>query len=319
MGDMNKYDYDFCEYILTKDVMVKRSPLVILCEGQRKAFKESRSRSISMASIGGGLDKYPDASFWKKTIPSEWKGLPPYFISCGDRSTVIKTYSNLIELNNKLKSSYLRSPEKLFILIDLDVNGTILEEMYKNHQKSKDYEFKNTEEIYHNLYESNPINTKIIDQSKIIITGWRHKECYFFEPDLCDNLYKKLEKIQVYYNDEMFSSEEVYKDMIEAISEDKGINENFDNYIRERIQKLLCIPISDQDTLLNELRKINDNLEISSQEKRKLIEAILKMVNAKLDFWDKAITCKFNDNKLTQKLDKKLDKKKRRESAKENF
>ncbi len=271
MNDIEANDLSFCNKIL-KHRRIKNN-LVILCEGERQYLNIHTLQQISR------LDNFPDANFWKQTIPMEWRTKKPVFIPCVSRSDILRIYPKLIELhNNNSGNSYL-SPDKLFILIDLDIQCQDISNICSHYQT--------TEELYHAIYQNNPIDTNIIDQSKIIITGWIHKEAYFLEPDLQDYLQQKLSYTQITYKNNPLSLEEIYKDMIQDINNDADINQNIDNVI-QRIEKFLSISIPDQNMLISECQKLNHNSTITPQEKRNIIEVILKIVKAK-PYWEEKI------------------------------
>ncbi len=225
MSEIEKTDNDFCSKILKYPRIIDN--LVILCEGIRGYLNIHSPQQI------GELEYLPDANFWRQTIPdTSWRNKRPIFIPCGSRSDVIRIYPKLIDLhNNNPDNSYL-SPDKLFILIDLDIQFQDISNICPYYQT--------TEELYHAIYENNPIDTNIIDQSKIIITGWIHKEAYFLEPDLQDYLQQELSLNQITYKNHPLSLEAIYQDMIQDINNDPDINENIDNVLK-RIEKFLSI------------------------------------------------------------------------------
>ncbi|GBF79492.1 hypothetical protein [Aphanothece sacrum] len=101
-------------------------------------------------------------------------------------------------------------------------------------------------------------------------------------------LQKELSLTKITYQNKPLALEEVYQDMIEEIIHDKDINNNKNNVLK-RIEKFLSVPIPDINSLLNECQKLNNNSDINPQQKRQLIEVILKIVKAK-DYWKKKIT-----------------------------
>ncbi|EAZ90493.1 hypothetical protein [Crocosphaera chwakensis] len=272
MSEVEQADQEFCSKILKYTRIIDN--LVILCEGLRGYLNIHSPEQI------GELEYLPDANFWKQTIPySSWRNKKPIFIPCGSRSDVIRIYPKLIELHNDDPDNSYLSPEKLFILIDLDIQCQDISNICPHYQT--------TEELYHAIYENNPINTNVIDKSKIIITGWIHKEAYFLEPDLQDYLQQELPLTKITYKNNPLSLEEIYKDMIEDINSDADIDQNLDNVLK-RIEKFLSIPIPDKNSLINECTKLKHNSTITPEEKRKLIEVILKTVKAK-PYWEEQI------------------------------
>ena len=242
MNDIKAKDKEFCQRILNHRRI--RNNLVILCEGERQYLNIHTPQQI------GRLDDFPDANFWKQTIPIEWRTKKPVFIPCGSRSDILRIYPKLIDLhNNDPDNSYL-SPDKLFILIDLDIQCQDISHICPYYQT--------TEELYHGIYQNHPIDTNIIDQSKIIITGWIHKEAYFLEPDLQDYLQNELPLTQIIYKNNPLSLEDIYQDMIQDIGNDGDINQNLDNVI-QRIEKFLSISIQNKNSIIDECQKLNQN------------------------------------------------------------
>ncbi len=224
MNEIEAKDPEFCHKILNRKQI--KNNLVILCEGGREYLNVHTPQQI------GRLDNLPDANFWKQTIPMEWRTKKPAFIPCGSRSDILRIYPKLIELHNDDTSNSYLSPDKVFILIDLDIQSAYLENICQYYQT--------TEELYHAIYKNNPLDTNIIDQCKIIITGWIHKESYFLEPDLQDYLQQELSLNQITYKNHPLSLEAIYQDMIQDINNDPDINENIDNVLK-RIEKFLSI------------------------------------------------------------------------------
>ena len=273
MNKVEAKDQEFCQIILNHRRI--KNNLVILCEGTREYLNIHTPQQIRR------LDNFPDANFWKQTIPMEWSKKKPVFIPCGSRSDILRIYPKLIELHNDNPDTSYLSPDKLFILIDLDIQSNNISDICPN--------YETTEELYHAIYENNPLDTKIIDQSKIIITGWIHKESYFLEPDLQDYLQNELPLTKITYKNNPLSLEEIYKDMIQDINNDADINHpnNIDNVL-QRIEKFLSLSIPDKNSIINECQKLKHNSTITPQEKRKLIEVILKIVKAK-PYWENKI------------------------------
>ncbi|MGB5596762.1 MAG: ornithine acetyltransferase [Crocosphaera sp.] len=202
------------------------------------------------------------------------------FIELEPEELSLRIYPKLIELhNNNPIDSYL-SPDKLFILIDLDIQVAYLDNICTHYQT--------TEEFYHAVYKHHPIDTNIIDKSKIIITGWIHKEAYFLEPDLQYYLQQELPLTQITYKNNPLSLEDIYKDMIQDINNDADINKNIDNVLK-RIENFLSISMTDKHSLINECQKLKQNSSITPKQKRQLIEVILKIVKAKPYWEDKII------------------------------
>ncbi len=143
MNEIEAKDQEFCNKILNHRRI--RNNLVILCEGTREYLNIHTPQQISQ------LDDFPDANFWKQTIPTEWRTKKPAFIPCGSRSDILRIYPKLIELHKNNPSNSYLSPDKLFILIDLDIQCQDISNICPHYQT--------TEELYHGIYPNVGQNT----------------------------------------------------------------------------------------------------------------------------------------------------------------
>lgn len=268
-------DLEFCEYLIRKRRAI-RNKIVILCEGDRSYLR------IRSPQDYGRLDRYQDAAFWKETIPSWWREKKPEFIPCGDRHRVLKIREKLLDLHyDDVDNSYL-NPDKLFVLIDLDLQPAIID-------RESNY---NTEQLYDDLYQQDVINPEIIDQYKTIVTGFKHKEAYFFEPDL-QEVFNNSEYDLSYQNKPLILAK-VYQDMLLSIKTDTDIKSNLKN-ASDRLKHLLSPLPSNCQELWQQLDKLFNQSSLSIADKRQLITAILTIVKSK-DFWLEKIIIKPTDN-----------------------
>lgn len=259
-------DDEICQKILNYRNIKNR--IVILCEGTTKYLDK-----YSPSDIGKG-EYYPDADFWTKTISvTWWRGKRPCFIPCGGRSNILNIKKRLVELHQEDPDNSYLSPDKLFALVDLDLEINNLSPVSTN--------YRTTEDVYHQTYQNPMIDPSAIQETKVIITGWRHKEAYFFEPDL-ENFFLE-EKINLNYNDQHTSLEQIYQDMAQDISTDEEIRKQF-NTVLARVQGFFNTPINDPQNLLDEWQKLWNNSSLTAAKKRDLIEVILKIVKSK-DYW----------------------------------
>ncbi len=253
-----------------KNIMGVRSiknKVVILCEGdisEVKNFKKNPSKYRS-------LEKFPDANFYKACLPKSLKNYPvptPVFFNCGDRANVIKAYLMLKELHAKNRTDSYLDINKLFVIIDLDI------------QKAKidNYRFENTEEIFNDLYNELEINSNKIDSHTIFTTGLIHKEAYF----LLKCLEPIFDKDYHLYRNEKLDLNQIYSDIIEEISEDKDLEQNF-NVACNRIG-FLGLNYSNINELKNAFReKFNHHLD------DKLIKTLFLIRKVK-PYWEKIHT-----------------------------
>ncbi len=216
-----------------------------MCEGdisEVKNFKKNPSKYRS-------LEKFPDANFYKACLPTSMKHYPvptPVFLNCGDRANVIKAYVKLKELHAENRNDSYLDIKKLFAIIDLDIQTA----------KIDNYRFENTEEIFNDLYNELEINSNKIDSHTIFTTGLIHKEAYF--------LLKCVEAIfdkdyHLYRNEKLYLNK-IYSELIEEITDDKDLEQNF-NVACNRIG-FLGLNYSNINELKNAFReKFNGHLD----------------------------------------------------------
>ncbi len=63
----------------------------------------------------------PDSNFYNACVPHWWSQYRPQFFNCGDRKDVIDTYFALSELHAKDSTNSYLEPNRLFALVDLDI------------------------------------------------------------------------------------------------------------------------------------------------------------------------------------------------------
>lgn len=255
---------DHCRHILSDRRI--RNKIVVLCEGKIKDTEGRRSPQAYKK-----IEQMPDANFYKRCVPKSWNDKPlPQFFNCGDRQDVIDTYFNLLNLDNlKSDNSYLNKL-KLFALVDLDI------QLYK----IDNYYFKDTEEIYHNLYSKNQVITEQIDKHRILITGLIHKEAYFIAP--CNQEVFDCSLLYPQYENNSVSLEDLYLKMCDETSEDLDLK----NYFQRAMQRINYCQNLDCCNL--EKFKYTWNLEFTNsldeKRKRELIFILLTIRKAK-KYW----------------------------------
>lgn len=146
--------------------------IVVLCEGDIQPLQGRPSPQEYRK-----MEKMPDTNFYKACVPRKWSQRRPQFFNCGDRKDVINTYFGLLEQHNKAPHNSYLAPSKLFAMVDLDLQSQRIDQ---------EYQFNDTEEIFHNLYERAKVNETNAAQHRIWVTGFIHKEAYFLQPDLQD-------------------------------------------------------------------------------------------------------------------------------------
>ena len=265
----DRADIRFCENLLRKCRAIKNR-IVILCEGNRNYLKVKTPQQYRR------LDRYQDAAFWKETIPYWWRERKPVFIPCGGRSQVLKIRKILLDLHYKDEDNSYLSPEKLFVLIDLDIQREIID-------LESDY---HTEKLYYDLYQNGLVNPKAINEYKTIVTGFIHKEAYFLELNLQTVFDNSQYKIS-YGNKQLYLTD-VYQDMLLKIETDKELKTHF-NTVIARIKNILPNVPRNCPELAKELSTLFKDPTLSLENKRQVIEAILTIVKSKL-FWEEKIT-----------------------------
>jgi hypothetical protein len=206
---------EHCEIIL-KSRRIKNK-IVVLCEGDihigRKSPQSYKKR-----------EQMPDANFYKACVPKWWrqtKQYIPQFFNCGDRKDVLDTYFTLLKLHEKYTShsdttNSNLDPERLFAMIDLDLQLQRID--------NDNYPFKDTEEIFLDLYEKSEVKEQNAAQHRIWITGLIHKEAYFLTPELqpiFDNCCNK----PIYQGNPAVLAK-IYLDMADAICSDLDLKNN---------------------------------------------------------------------------------------------
>jgi hypothetical protein len=243
-----------------------RNKVLVLCEGSCSKDLTKRNLDIYKNSI-----EFEDAKFYSKCIPDNWNYPKPVFINCGDKFNTLKTYEKLIELtkskNFNLEKSY--KPKETFALVDLDIQNTNIE----------NYQFRNTEEIYLNLYKELKVNIKTYSTHFIWTTGLIHKEAYF----LITYIENVIEKNKLNFNGRILTNNDLYKIIIEDCLNDKDLKDNF-NRIINRIEfnnKLSFLSISD---FVNSFIK---EFETKKHNYKSELKKILFTISKIKPYWEK--------------------------------
>jgi hypothetical protein len=125
-----------CKTIL-KSSRIKNK-IVVLCEGDIPKIQGRPSPQSYRR-----MEQMPDANFYKACVPQRWNQYRPQFFNCGDRKDVIDSYSTLIKLHEQDSDDSYLDPNKLFAIVDLDLQIQTIE----------NYSFTDTEAIFCALYE----------------------------------------------------------------------------------------------------------------------------------------------------------------------
>lgn len=256
-----------CKTILSSPRI--RNKLVILCEGDPLPLNKRES-----VSFYASMEKMPDSNFYKSCIPSDWKQYIPQFFNCGSRSSVIKTFFRLLELHNSDSDNSYLYPDNLYAIVDLDIQKNNID----------NYSYKDTEEIYENLYKNINIEKNNIYKHKIFVTGLIHKEAYFLLPELKD-LFDNF-KCKLNFSNNKFDLNSLYLEMINDLSEDKDLVDlnNFE-IAKKRISFNTNINSTSLQTIKSSWLNLFNSIQTNSTEKNSLIYLLLLIKKVKM-YWE---------------------------------
>ncbi|WP_353930322.1 hypothetical protein WJM97_18835 [Okeanomitos corallinicola TIOX110] len=268
---MNSYQeilVKHCNKILTDRRIFNK--IVVLCEGQGSILDNKTVVNY------GKMERMPDANFYRKCVPRSWSQGIPVFFNCKGRTGVIDTYFKLLELNEEdSKNSYL-TPDKLFAIVDLDLQS----------QNIENYLFSNTEEIFSNLYQQGQVNEENVNNHRIWVTGLIHKEAYFIIPELQDTFHNHI-NIPM-YNGQPIVLEDIYITMADAMINSEELK-NLLPALSNRISYCTGLDCSDLEKLHDSWKAEFENAQ-DENRKNELIRALLMIKKVKNkttqeDYW----------------------------------
>lgn len=269
---------NYCKSILRQERI--RDRILILCEGKilkeeiRISRRSPESYQAQLPQVDQDEKITPDSSFYKKCIPDSWFqfDLVPKFINCGNCDDVIKIYINLSEMLSQDTAQQYIHPKEIFAIIDLD----------NQIKKINNYPFKNTQEIFFNLYENTKINKANAEGNhKIWVTGLIHKEAYFLIPEL-QQFFDEY-KPQFFYKNSKIILQDIYHAMILEIEKDKNLASNLE-IVSARIKHYLGLDFNSLDQLKNICLNIFER-ETNEDRKRELISSLLTVIKVKDNYW----------------------------------
>ncbi len=243
-----------------------RDRIVILCEGSIPKL-QGRPSPQSYKQ----MEQRPDAKFYDDCVPRWWKQYRPQFFNCGDRNDVINTFFGMLDLHTNCSKSFL-SPDKLFAIVDLDIQCAEIPE---------DYSFKNTEDIFYHLYHQGNINEFNTDHHRIWVTGLIHKEAYFLSPgiqEVFDNHYVSYPL----YKGNLVNLENIYLDMVNNMTNDKDLQNHWSRVI-QRISYIANLDGVEVDKFQYSWNQEYCNHQ-TLYDKHKLINGLLMLVKSK-EYW----------------------------------
>ncbi len=243
-----------------------RNKIVVLCEGDPNPIEIHTPQQYSR------LENFPDANFYKAAIPSWWRERIPNFYNCGGRSTVLQVYARLLQIHEDLSTESYLDPTKLYAIIDLDNQPCDLSEISSSLNSSED--------LHRALHNGNELLAEALAQHRIWITGWVHKESYFFDPDLQDlyNDYKLL------FDENPLVLNDLYHRMIDDMDGDQDLAKHCDCAIG-RIKLHLLENIAQ----LSDFKSIWEQGSYDPKRRPSLISALLAIKKAK-HYWEEKLT-----------------------------
>lgn len=194
---------------------------VILCEGTPEVLSEEGNKHVTYSpQLYGQLGTQPDSSFYSACLPKHMRSrFRPIFFNCGGRADVLKIFVKLHELHQDVSVKSYLTLEKLFVLIDVDIQKAEIAATSRNPES-------NTEDVFHNLYNALRINQAQLKEHVIFTTGLIHKEAYFLLPEL--NEFFKDYRNQILYKNAPLDLTQVYNDIIHEFEDDKDLAANFE-------------------------------------------------------------------------------------------
>jgi hypothetical protein len=248
-----------------------KNKIVVLCEGEGGIWDLQGRPS---PQLYGKMEQMPDANFYNACVPRWWSQKRPQFFNCGDRKDVIDTYFNLLKLHAQDSSNSYLTPEKLFAIVDLDLQIQTIDE----------YGFSDTEAIFCNLYEKSKVNETNVENHRILVTGLIHKEAYFLIPEL-QSIFDDFPN-SPFYKSNYLRLHDIYLDMADTIGSDSDLQSNLPR-ASARISYCSGLDCAKTDKLQASWREEFHNSHEELQ-KNELIVALLTIKKAK-DYWNQML------------------------------
>ncbi|WP_208345901.1 hypothetical protein, partial [Aetokthonos hydrillicola] len=245
-----------------------KNKIVVLCEGNIQKIESRLSPQVYKQ-----MEQMPDANFYNACVPKSWKTYRPQLINCGSRQDVLNTFFQLLELQNEIPHQSYLNPNKLFAIVDLDIQKADI---------NNNYQFDDTESIFYHLYDQGKVNEKNSKVHRIWVTGLIHKEAYFLTPDI-QSVYSNYLNPPNYYGNSI-EIEQIYSDIVDELCQDADLHKNWQRAFN-RISYCLDIDCYDASEFQNlwkcEYKKSKDDFQ-----KQQLILALLTIIKAK-KYWNK--------------------------------
>ncbi|MEH2159565.1 MAG: hypothetical protein V7K38_00600 [Nostoc sp.] len=218
------------------------------------------------------MEQMPDSNFYKACVPKLWSQYRPEFFNCGDRKDVLDTYFTLSKLHDENKNNSYLTLEKLFAIVDVDLQT-------QNITKEYSYSFSDTEAIFCDLYTKLNINEENAKQHRIWVTGLIHKEAYFIMPEI----QPIFDTFSTLYNSNSLVLRDIYLTMADAIITDSDLESNLSK-VSNRISHCSGLDCTAIDKLRDSWKEQFENAQDDTQ-KNELILALLALKKAKY-YWN---------------------------------
>jgi hypothetical protein len=254
-----------CRYILSQRRI--KNKIVILCEGVRAQLGERLSPQLY-----GKMEELPDANFYNACIPYYWTQKRPQFFNCGDRADTINTYAKLLEINALEPEISFLSSDLLFALVDVDLCPAQIE----------DYHFADTEDVFHDLYQGLCVRIDRLPDHRIWVTGFKHKEAYFINPDL-QNFFDNYD-LPIMYREDRLKLDNLYQDMADELCKDADLHNNL-SIASKRIQHCPDLECSDLQRLSQSWRS---QWAVTTNYRDELVLPLLAIAKSK-PYWKEEI------------------------------
>jgi hypothetical protein len=253
---------EHCQLILKSRRILGK--IVVLCEGERVPSGQRASLQTYAR-----MESWGDAYFYRACIPSDWRDYVPQFFNCGDRTDVLNTYRRLLEIPQS-SDTYQLSVDLLFALVDVDLDNALI--------PIEDYNFSDTEEIFHDLYQELRLKADRLPQHRIWVTGFKHKEAYFLHPSLQEifNGYHQ----PIHYKNTQLQLATIYQDMATDLCKDKNLCKKFST----AAQRIAHHPNLDTSSPENLQTSWLENWSQSPSVCHELAEILLAISNSK-HYW----------------------------------
>jgi hypothetical protein len=254
-----------CHFILQSRRI--RNKIVILCEGDPLPPDTDRPSPQTYSR----MEQMPDANFYKACVPRWWSQRRPEFFNCGDRTHVINTYFELLQLHQANPSNSYLNPTKLLAIVDLDIGSAKLDSSYP---------FPDTEAIFRDLYHQGEVNLPQSPNHTIWVTGLIHKEAYFIAPHVETVL--KQHPTTPHYKGQPIILRDFYLDMADAAQHEPDLVQNFPQ-VAHRAAHAPTLDCTDLNCFLETWKKSFQTATTPAE--RHQITTILLTLKKSKDFW----------------------------------